>query len=195
MACLGVPVFALLLASAVASASWTVTDQEHDCTFYRGEVEASGATAVRVVCDWDVPPADLSAVLSQPGTHAGIFSSLGEAETISRAGPLERVRQVHVARGATDREVVVDIRTTDVPEGKRFAWTKARDQSARRTDGVEPDLTDGFWEVTDRGGRSHLVYEIRYLAGGRVPALLVRWFQVSGIKGVIGDLRGFMDRR
>lgn len=185
----------LLLASAVASASWRVTDQEYDCTFYRGEIEASGATAFRVVCDWDFAPAELIAVLSQPNSHAAIFSSLGSAETVSHDGALETVRQVHLGRGASDREVVVDIRTTDVPGGKRFAWTKAADQSGRSIDSVEPDLSDGFWEVTDRGGRSHLVYEIRYNAGGKVPALLVRWFQASGIKGVIGDLRGFMDRR
>ena len=40
--------YALLLSSAVAFAAWTVTDQAEDCTYFRGEVESSGATPVRV---------------------------------------------------------------------------------------------------------------------------------------------------
>lgn len=184
---------AVLIAAGLAHAGWTKTDQEHGCTFFRGETEASGATAVRVECAWDLDPAALRAVLGAPGGHHRIFASLKESETLSRAGGVVRVRQVHHASGASDREVVVDVTTHDVPGGQRYVWTKSSDQSGRRTDGVEPELTDGFWEVTDRAGGVRLVYETRYLAGGSVPAFLVRWFQGAGIKAVIGDLRAHMD--
>ena len=185
---------AVLIAAGLAHAGWTETDQGHGCTFFRGETETSGATAVRVECEWDVDPSALRATLGSPGDHHRIFASLKDSETLSRVGGVERVRQVHQASGASDREVVVDVTTHDVPGGQRYAWTKSRDQSGRRTDGVEPELTDGFWEVTDRAGGVLLVYETRYLAGGSVPAFLVRWFQGAGIKAVIGDLRAHMDQ-
>lgn len=184
---------ALLFAAGVAHAGWTETDADYGCIFYRGAKDASGATPIRVECDWDVDPATLSAVLGNPGDHHVIFDSLRDSETLSVSGGLERVRQVHRASGASDREVVVEIRTQPVAGGERFSWRKSADQTGRKTDGVEPDLSEGYWEVTAKDGRSRLVYEVRYLAGGNVPAFLVRWFQGAGIKGVIRDLRTFMD--
>lgn len=186
---------ALIFAAGLAQAGWTQTATEHGCTFFRGSQEASGATPVRVECDWDIDPDALSTVLSRPGDHHRIFDSLRDSETLGVAGGRERVRQVHKASGASDRELIVEIKTEPVAGGKRFSWRKCADQSGRKTDGVEPALSEGYWEVTARDGRSRLIYEIRYLAGGSVPAFLVRWFQGAGIKGVIRDLRAFMDER
>jgi hypothetical protein len=186
---------ALLFAAGIAHAGWTQTDTDHGCTFYKGAQEASGATPVRVECDWDIDPGALSSVLSTPGDHHRIFGSLRDSETLGVTGGRERVRQVHKASGASDREVVVEVQTQSVDGGKRFSWRKSADQTGRKTDGVEPDLSEGYWEVTSTDGRRRLVYEIRYLAGGNVPAFLVRWFQGAGIKGVIGDLRTFMHER
>jgi hypothetical protein len=187
--------YTLLLAAGVAHAGWPQTGTGHGCTFFKGAQEASGATPVRVECDWDIDPGALQSVLGEPGSHSRIFDSLADSESLSNQGGVERVRQVHKASGASDREIVVEITTQSVPGGKRFSWRKSGDQSGHKSDGVEPDMSEGYWEVTSRDGRSHLVYEIRYLAGGSVPAFLVRWFQGAGIKAVIGDLRAFMDAR
>ncbi|MEC7946678.1 MAG: hypothetical protein VX265_03860 [Myxococcota bacterium] len=185
--------FALLLAVGVAHAGWVATGTEQGCTFFKGNPEPSGALPVRVECDWDIDPAALTRVLGAPGTHHHVFASLHSAEILSSADGIERVCQVHRAVGASDREVVVEVRTASVPGGQRFSWNKATDQRGCKTDGVEPALSDGYWEVTARDGRTRLVYEVRYLAGGHVPAFLVRWFQGVGIRGVIDDLRVFME--
>lgn len=182
----------LLLAAGLAHAGWTQTATHDGCTYFRGDKEPSGATPMRVVCDWDVDPAALQAVLAAAGDHEQVFTSLRDAETVSRSGGTERVRQVQRAAGASDRELIVAIETTPVDGGARFSWKKCSDQSERQGVGVEPEMSEGYWQVVDRGGRSELTYELRYLAGGNVPALLVRWFQGSGIKAVLTDLRGFM---
>ena len=183
---------ALFVAVGLAHAGWTQTDTGHGCTFLRGETEASGATPVRVECSWNVKPAELLAVLGNPGEHHRIFDSLAESESLGHRGGIERVRQVHKASGASNREVIVDVTTHDVPGGKRFSWTKSADQTGHTSGGVEPDMSDGFWEVRAQAGGSLLIYESRYLAGGSVPPFLIRWFQGAGIKAVIGDLRTFM---
>lgn len=187
--------YALILMAGVSHAGWTQTGADHGCTFHKAPTEASGATPVRVECDWDIDPAALTAVLGEPGDHHRIFGSLQDSESLGAVGGTERVRQVHKASGASDRELIVDIQTSTVSGGTRFSWKKSGDQTGRKTDGVEPDLSEGFWEVTAKGPRSHLVYEFRYLAGGNVPAFLVRWFQGAGINGVIGDLRAYMEAR
>ena len=187
--------FPLLLVTSLAHAGWTVTGAHDGCVYSRGEREPSGATPVRVVCDWQVPAADLIEVLSRPGDHAAVFESLAEAESLGRSGAKEWVRQVHKASGASNREVVVVFETHTTPDGLRFAWRKADDQSKRAGKGVEPALSEGYWQVADRKGRTQLTYEVRYLAGGSVPAFLVRWFQGAGMRAVLDDLRGFLNRQ
>ena len=178
----------LLLAAQLAHAGWTPLDEAGGCRYLRGAREASGATPIRVECDWGFPPAVVHRVIDAPGEHHRIFASLSQSETLSRSGGVERVRQVHHATGISDREVVVEVRTSEIPGGRRYAWQKSADQSGRKVDGVEPEMTVGFWEVIDREGGVRVVYEVRYLAGGSVPAFLVRWFQGSGIQGVMKDL-------
>ncbi len=192
---LGSSVLAFVLATGLAHAGWTVTGDQDGCVYTRGEREASGATPVRVVCDWPVPAETLEDVLGRPGDHAAIFGSLAAAESLGRRGRKEWVRQVHKASGAPDREVVVVFETHKTPEGLRYTWRKADDQSKRAGVGVEPTLSEGYWQIVDKKGRTQLTYEVRYLAGGRVPAFLVRWFQGSGIRAVLHELRTFVDAR
>jgi hypothetical protein len=186
---------ALLLTASLAHATWSVTGSHDGCVYSRGERETSGATPVRVVCDWPMDAAELNDVLGRPGDHARIFSSLAKAESLGSSGGKEWVRQVHTASGASDREVVVVFETLPTAGGHRHTWRKAEDQSKRTGVGVEPALSEGYWQVVDKNGRTQLTYEVRYLAGGRVPAFLVRWFQSSGMRGVLDDLRAFLDAR
>jgi hypothetical protein len=178
-----------LLAAPPAHAGWTVTATEAGCTYQRGSAEGD-VTPIRVECDWTgVDAARLHAVLSDPGNHDRVFSGLGEATVVERRGAVNRVYQRFVAKGITDREVVVDIATSDLPGGKRYAWTKSADQSALRGDGVEVPSNSGKWEVTEVDGRVRLVYELRLAVGGMVPGFLMKWFQGGAIQQTIGELR------
>jgi hypothetical protein len=178
-----------LLAAPLAHAGWTVTATEAGCTYQRGSAEGD-ITPIRVECDWTgVDAARLHSVLSDPGNHDRVFSGLGEATLVERRGAVSRVYQRFVAKGITDREVVVDFAMSDVPGGRRYAWSKAPDQSALRGDGVEVPANSGKWEVTEVDGRVRLVYELRLAVGGMVPGFLMKWFQGGAIQQTIGELR------
>ena len=84
----------------------------------------------------------------------------------------------------------------DIPGGKRFTWTKAPDQGTNSGAGVEIALNTGKWEVTkNTDGGSRVIYELRYLPGGRVPGFLVRWFQGTGMKLFVGELRSHAEKQ
>ncbi len=149
----------------------------------------AGVTPVRVDCDWQIEPARLHALLVDPGGHVKVFGSLTESTVLGRQGDATLVRQVQQAGGIAPRAVVVAWTVRDVPNGRRYEWRKAPDQSLAAGRGVEVARYEGFWEVTSAGGGSHVAYEVRYAAGGDVPAFLVRTFQPNAIRAAAGELR------
>ena len=38
-----------------------------------------------------------------------------------------------------------------------------------------------------------MVYELRYDPGGSVPGFVVRWFQGSGVRTLVGELRSWAE--
>lgn len=180
---------ALILLAGVAHAGWTVDHQEDGCTFYKGSVE-NGVTPVRVECDWtDIPAADLHAFLAKPENHDSAFTGLAEATLVNRSGEKYQVYQRFEAKGITDREVVVEYKTEAVPNGKRYGWKKAADQTGLKGDCVEVPTTQGKWEVVEQDGKVKVVYELRMLVGGMVPGFMMKWFQGGAIRQTLKDLK------
>ena len=174
---------------AIATAGWTVSNEADGCVYYKGTPEGD-VVPIRVVCDWtDVDASKMHEVLARPGSHDGVFEGLAEANVVSKQGALSRVYQRFAARGMSDREVVVEYRTSTVEGGKRYGWRKAPDQSGLRGDAVEVPETSGLWEVTEEGEHVRLTYELRMKVGGMVPAFAMKWFQTGAIQGTIDELK------
>jgi hypothetical protein len=182
-------VTALLLLAGIAHAGWTVDVVEDGCTFLRGAAE-NGVTPIRVECDWtDIPAADLHAFLARPENHDGFFTGLAEATLVDRDNGKTKIYQRFEAKGITDREVVVEYETEALPNGKRYGWTKSADQSSLKHDCVEVPTTTGKWEVEEKDGEVHVVYELRMLVGGMVPGFMMKWFQGGAIRQTLKDLK------
>lgn len=182
----------LALLLSVAFAGWTETAREHGCVFSKGTAEGD-VVPLHAECDWPVAPEKLHALLARNADHQAYFSAVEKSDVLSRAGGIEKVRQVHVAAGISDREVILDFAVDDLPGGKRYRWTKAADQSALTGAGVEPAVDTGKWEVVAGGSGSKVVYELRYGPGGSVPGFIVRWFQGSGFRTLVGELRTYAE--
>lgn len=178
----------LLLLSSLAFAGWNETARENGCVFFLGDREGT-VQPVRAECDWPIAADKLQALVGKSADHDLYFSAVEEAELLG-PGPngTELYYQRHVAGGISDRDVVLAFSKEAIPGGWRYAWTKAADQSKRKGQ-VEAVTDTGKWEVTATPGGSHVVYELRYDAGGSVPSFVVRWFQGSGIRTLVGEMR------
>jgi hypothetical protein len=158
------------------------------------ELDAKGdVVPVQAVCDWEISPARLHALLAEFGSHDDYFGGLAESTVLPSDDGVTRVRQVHTASGISDRAAVVDWTVTEIEGGRRYSWTKAGDQSGIDGRGLEAIECAGSWDVLARGDDVRVVYEMRYAPGGNVPFFLMRWFQGAGIRGVLADFRDYAE--
>jgi len=179
----------LIVSLAWGGEFWSETSQKDNCTVFVGERAGRDYAPVRAECHWaDVQPDKLRSLLTEFANHDRYFASVSSAEHLGG----DRYRQVHAVSGMSDREVILNMTIADIEGGKRFAWTKASDQSGLSGDQVETIANTGMWEVTaSPSGGTNAVYEVYYDPGGRVPAFMVRWFQGSGTYEVLNDLRSY----
>ena len=176
-----------------AQNQWRERERENDCVFYN-TVSKSKNISVRVVCHWKVAPTQLQEILSSPDRYDEVFSGVSESVLVLKKSNLTRVFQVHSYTGITDRAAFMDYLDTPVPNGRRYSYHKARDQSVVPNRYVLIVQNTGFWEVTRIKSGSLLVFETLYEAGGSVPKFLIRWGQMSGIQNMIKELRAFVQK-
>jgi hypothetical protein len=179
----------MILLVPMAFAGWTPNGTDGGCSYFLGDVEGK-VQPVRAECDWPVAADEVERALVDPGAHDGLFSSVKES-TVLGPGPNGKtlVYQVHVASGISDREVVLLFGQEALPGGVRYTWTRSPDQSRATGQLVPVAMDTGKWEVTSTATGAHVVYELRYDAGGSVPGFVVRWFQGSGVRALVGELR------
>ena len=158
-----------------------------DCPLTTGP--KNGEITVRAECDWPISADPVHSTLGAVGNHDRYFANLGESAVLEERDGFVRVRQIHQARGIDDREVVVDWVITPIDGGYRYAWRKSIDQSEASGTRIEVEVHEGMWEITSTPTGTHVVYDMRYLPGGSVPAFLVRWFQASSIEKVLAEAR------
>ncbi len=158
------------------------------CVIESGE-SVDDVVPIRATCTWpDRSPGRVQAILDDLEGHSDVFSSLGASPVLERAGNTALQRQVHVAPGISDREVVVRWDMSGGPDAKRFAWDIADQQQGIDPDHVAPLIHQGAWEVRSAGTGAVVTYDLRYSPGGSVPYFLVRWFQGAGVRGVLESL-------
>ncbi|MDP2313113.1 MAG: hypothetical protein Q8P41_09435 [Pseudomonadota bacterium] len=178
----------LLLLSSVALAGWTRTAEENGCVYFVGDRQGTYAP-VRAECEWPIAAGKLQGILAANGAHADYFTSVSASRVLGPTAGGELVYQVHEASGISDREIVLVMGQEAIPGGTRYTWTRAADQ-AKVTGKLVPTVVDtGKWEVTATATGAKVVYELLYDPGGSVPSFLVRSFQGSGTRTLVGELR------
>jgi hypothetical protein len=184
---------ALLLVSS-ALAGWTLTDESNDCAFYKGDADSSGVVPLRAECDWPIEASELMGLIEKIDDHNLYFSSVSVSRVVANNGGEHNVYQVHVATGISDREAMLIYGDEAIEGGRRYTWRVNPDQTGITGEKVRLAEDTGMWEISAKpGGGSRAVYELRYDAGGSVPGFVVRWFQGSGVRTLVGELRSFAE--
>ena len=185
------PVLAFAL-SLPAQAAWSDLGSKHDCVF--SKQEEGEVTALRALCTWNLPVDKVSAVVANWAVHDDVFGTVASSELVGAlSGGKGRVHQVHEVSGMTDREIFMDVSMSPIDGGTRYTHAKAANQAGLDPERVEVGRDDGLWEVkaTADGGCT-VLYELRYDPAGSVPGFLIKWFQGSGFKDMMGELRDYV---
>jgi hypothetical protein len=140
-------------------------------------------------CEWPLPAERVDSILSVFADQERHFGGIARSEVLRVVGDRTFVRQVQQASGISNREVVLEFVTEQIPNGHRYRWHKASDQSGRNPDHVECEVHEGSWEITRAADETIIEYHLRYLPGGSVPAFMVAAFLSSGVEDALGDLR------
>ena len=137
-------------------------------------------------CVWPVAPSAAIAAVKNPETH-DFLSSVVESTRLADG----RILQIHFASGISNRQVTLAFTDQDLADGGfKTGWTLAKVQEPLRDGLVAVPVNDGSWEVhPDGAGGSKVTYTLRYDAGGKVPAWLVRSFQKGGIADLVEEMR------
>lgn len=183
----------LLVLSFPALAAWSSMGERDGCR-YSKQTEGD-LTALRAECAWDLPADKVIAAFGDWNRHASIFSSVSESRVL---GSLQdgngQVLQIHQASGISDREVVLDVSSAAIEGGRRWTHKKAASQAGVSGDNVEVGRDDGLWEIRSTAdGGCAILYELRYDPAGSVPGMMVRWFQGSGFKDMLTQLKAASD--
>lgn len=178
----------MLLTLITTALAWTSTGSEGGCTFFSGPAEGE-ITPLRAECRWDIPAERLHRLLARFGDHDLYFGAVTESTVLGSSPGGTLVYQRHESSGVADRTCRLLFNSSELPGGRRYAWSMAPDQSG--LDGVVPSMDTGKWEVVADGAGSKVVYELRYGAGGSVPSFLVTWLQGPGFRVLVLDMAAY----
>ncbi|MCK6503873.1 hypothetical protein L6R53_10815 [Myxococcota bacterium] len=179
----------LLLSLSLPAAAWTAMGERDGCVYSKQDEGA--VIALRAECTWDLPAERVRAKLADWSVHDDVFESVAESRVLgSLQGGAGKVYQRHQASGISDREIVMDVKELVIDGGWRWTHSKSADQSQVTGQHVLVGRDDGLWELkpTANGG-SFVVYELRYDPAGSVPGFMVKWFQGSGFRDMLLQLR------
>lgn len=178
-----------------APAGFKVTKTTESCTIYSGPAVPTGAVPMLAECRWpNLTLAKVDAVFSPWKDHDLFFSAIAASDVERTVGDTAYVRQVHQARGISDRECVLAMRKSTVDGGLRFEWTLDPTPITIAEGRVAVAHDDGHWLFTPHpdGGVS-VSYYLEYDPGGSVPGFLVRSFQSSGFEAAVTELRAYIE--
>jgi len=184
-----------LLAASLSSADWTSAGMKHGCEIFTGDAVGTIAP-VRAVCDWPISADSVIQTLDRTDNLEAVFSTVEQSAVLgsdSDGGDL--VYQSYRMTPFFKREVVLAMSSEPIPDGRRFSWRKASDQSALTGTRIEIDRTENLWEVTGSAEHCHVVLELSFAPGGNVPAFIIDWLQGAGVKDQLGELRRYAASR
>jgi len=184
----------LTVAALAAPADFRPTKTTERCQLFLGPALSNGVVPMRAECRFpNVDFAKLDAAFSRWGDHDVPFSTVLSSEVVGAVGGEALVRQVHAVKGVADRECLLQMKRTLLPEGgARFSWTLAAGPQEVADGRVAVAFDDGMWEVTPHAeGGVSAIHQLAYDPGGRVPGFLVRWFQTAGLADIVEQMEAW----
>lgn len=183
-ALLGVLLPAALLPAAALAVPKGYTDLNRDqdgCSFYAGPTLPSGFAVQRAECEWDNVSAErLDALLSELALHAELFPLVERATPQGPAEDGTLVRQHHRVSGLGERQVDLIFTRAQQEQAVVHSFRMATTQPG--AEGLVPAACAGRWELSPRpSGGVRVVHELHYEPGGKVPPVVQRALQATGI--------------
>lgn len=186
----------LLTAALAAPAGFELVGEGAGCRLYRGPADG-GLAPARAECHWpEVAPTALEGLLARYDRYDELIPPVTRSVVVRTEGGRALVHQVAHTRGLAPREVLLWMERASSDGTARFRWTTAADQPLDLPPRhVRAPRNEGWWEVAahPRGG-AQVVHQVTYDPGGAVPAWLVRWAQVGGLREIMENVRGLAAR-
>lgn len=183
-----------LLNSLNATSDWVTTDIEHQCLFQKSTAPEKEAV-LRAECLWTLPYEEVLALIEPADRFDEFLSGVSSSERIPAPTETIRIVQTYSFSGVNDRAIVLDYTVDEVEKGKRISFTKALDQTLLPKGYVEVIENSGYWEISVHDGKTKLVFESIFNPGGYLPDILFQWFQGPGTRGMIGELKQFVENQ
>jgi len=184
----------LLLASALAApAGFKVTKNTDHCELSLGPALGNGVVPMRAECHFPgASPEKVHGLMAAFGDHDKYWSSVVSSDVLRTDGSRTWVRQVHAAKGISNREAILVMEKKTVDGGFRYTWTLDNSGLEAADGNVAVEWDDGYWEITSHpDGGVKAVHQLAYGPGGSVPGFLVRWFQTSGLQAVVQEIEAY----
>lgn len=183
----------LLTSAFAAPPDYRPTRTTEHCQMFLGPAMANGVVPMHAECVWPGVTLDkATALFSDWAGHDEIFSSVVSSDVERTEGEVAFVRQVHRAKGISDREALLKMQKTPADGGGvRFGWT-LEPSEPKDASHVGVAFDTGYWEFREGADGLHVVDHLEYDPGGSVPGFLVRWFQTSGLEAVLSELETWM---
>lgn len=184
----------LLVTTALAAPpGFKVTKNTDHCELSLGPALGNGVVPMRAECHWpDLEPARLQGMMAALADHDLYFSSVVSSDVVRSDGARTWVKQVHRAKGISDREAILVMETTKVGDAQHYGWALDNGDLVASSGNVLVGYDDGFWEFSAHpDGGTKAVHQLAYDPGGSVPGFLVRWFQTSGLTAVVEEIEAY----
>lgn len=168
---------------------FTLESSAGGCELYLGPTEADGAVPMYADCRWsELSMSALEGTLDKPERANEVFGRVAAAKLVSQRGAVKDVWQLHRMTGLSDREVIMHWTRSTRGDQIRWDWTSSQ-PTTLLPDNVACERYEGYWAISPLStGGARVEYYSLYDAGD-IPATLVRWFGVSGLKAAVDDLR------
>ena len=183
-----------LLSPLNATSDWVTTDIEHQCLFQKSTAPEK-ESVLRADCLWTLPYDAVLALIEPADRFDEFVSGVSSSERVAASSETIRIVQTYSFPGVQDRAIVLDYTIDEVEHGKRISFTKALDQTLLPKGFVEVIENTGYWEISVHDGKTRLVFESIFNPGGYLPDILFQWFQGPGTRGMIAELKHFVENQ
>ncbi len=184
----------LLVATPVClagEAKWEKAKEKKGVTVWTRPVEGSPYLDVKGTGSVDATLSEVFEFLDDPQNMKKLSGSVKEVKALGSCGEgctyiYERVGQKPVQ----DRHYVLEMRHEAKGEGTcRFWWKVSKKKKPQGTGAVEVTKHDGSWHISEKDGKTRIVYRNYMDVGGNIPVAFANMGVVNGAIDFFVNLR------